>query len=426
MEVQRRAPFGDSPRVGERGANTQRSILEAALGVFGQHGFHGTRVELITERAGCSRPSFYQYFSSKEDVFWHLARDLSVALNRVVDTLGDVGPTRGGVEHVAEWFDSMVDVYVEYSPIFAAFPAAVRGPVAQLGDSRGISERVGAAVMASIPDARRPVGLEALPSITVAVLLRSIHYWNAGLGQLSRRRFVTGFAQSLHRLFFGPIEGVNVSSPTAAPSHEPPAMPAYPGSRDGVEALRPRGRATRDQLLAAGSAVLPERGYHDTRVEDIVSRAGVSHGSFYRYFASKDELFGVLAERTATTMFELMASFPRPDVPDALESWLETYFASYQDNGGVISVWQEIDYDDPEVNDYSLSVALAVFDRLHRIVHARGFGDSEVDALVLLTIMERVPYTVQPLGYADTAAAIEATAYFVREALFGLDGCPAA
>jgi AcrR family transcriptional regulator len=426
MEVQRRAPFGDSPRVGERGANTQRSILEAALEVFGKHGFHGTRVELITERAGCSRPSFYQYFSSKEDVFWHLARDLAAAINRVADSLGDVEPTRRGVEHVAEWFDSLVDVYVRYAPIFAAFPAAVRGPVAQLGDSQGISERVGTAIMAPIPHERRPDGLEALPTITVAVLLRTIHYWNAGLGQISRRRFVTGFAQTLHRLFFGPIEWVNVTSPTSAPSHEQPAMPAFPGSYDGAEALRPRGRATRDQLLVAGSTVLPSRGYHDTRVEDIVSQAGVSHGSFYRYFASKDALFGVLAERTASTLFELMASFPEPDAPGALESWLETYFASYHENGGVISVWQEIDYDDPELNDYSVSVALAAFDRLHRIVHARGFGDSEVDALVLLTIMERVPYTVEPLRYTDTAAAIEATAYFVREALFGLDGVTAA
>jgi hypothetical protein len=40
--------------------------------------------------------------------------------------------------------------------------------------------------------------------------------------------------------------------------------------------------------------------------------------------------------------------------------------------------------------------------------------------------MERVPYTVEPLRYTDTAAAIEATAYFVREALFGLDGVTAA
>ena len=39
-------------------------------------GFNEARVELITERAGCSRPAFYQYFSSKDDVFWTLAGQL--------------------------------------------------------------------------------------------------------------------------------------------------------------------------------------------------------------------------------------------------------------------------------------------------------------------------------------------------------------
>ena len=64
-EIVRRAPFGDNPTVGLRGASTQRRILDAALEVFAEHGYHDARVELITEAAGCSRPAFYQYFSSQ-------------------------------------------------------------------------------------------------------------------------------------------------------------------------------------------------------------------------------------------------------------------------------------------------------------------------------------------------------------------------
>ena len=38
-EIVRRAPFGTNPLVGERGSDTQRRILAAALDVFGEVGF---------------------------------------------------------------------------------------------------------------------------------------------------------------------------------------------------------------------------------------------------------------------------------------------------------------------------------------------------------------------------------------------------
>lgn len=72
--VLRRAPFSDNPTVGVRGQRAQQRILEAALQVFGELGYHQTGINRITEVAGCSRASFYQYFSDKEDVLLALAQ----------------------------------------------------------------------------------------------------------------------------------------------------------------------------------------------------------------------------------------------------------------------------------------------------------------------------------------------------------------
>ena len=60
--VLRRAPFSDNPRVGARGQRAHQRILEAALQVFGEEGYHRCGVIRITEVAGCSRAAFYQYF----------------------------------------------------------------------------------------------------------------------------------------------------------------------------------------------------------------------------------------------------------------------------------------------------------------------------------------------------------------------------
>src|SRR5688572_5052845 len=71
--VVRRAPFSTNPTVGARGLRTQQRILDAALRAFEEEGYHQSTIDRIAKRAGCSRVSFYQYFSGKEELFRHLA-----------------------------------------------------------------------------------------------------------------------------------------------------------------------------------------------------------------------------------------------------------------------------------------------------------------------------------------------------------------
>ena len=52
-----------------------------------------------------------------------------------------------------------------------------------------------------------------------------------------------------------------------------------------------RGRATRARLLSAAEESFGEHGFAAASVSDIVRRAGVSQGSFYVYFPSKESIF---------------------------------------------------------------------------------------------------------------------------------------
>jgi TetR/AcrR family transcriptional repressor of nem operon len=45
----------------------------------------------------------------------------------------------------------------------------------------------------------------------------------------------------------------------------------------------------RELILAKGAEVMTRRGYHGAGVQEIVQAAGVPKGSFYHYFASKEE-----------------------------------------------------------------------------------------------------------------------------------------
>ncbi|BBL74568.1 TetR/AcrR family transcriptional regulator [Methylomagnum ishizawai] len=46
---------------------------------------------------------------------------------------------------------------------------------------------------------------------------------------------------------------------------------------------------TREKLLDQGVAMIMERGYHGTGLQELLAGVGVPKGSFYNYFASKEE-----------------------------------------------------------------------------------------------------------------------------------------
>ena len=69
--------------------------------------------------------------------------------------------------------------------------------------------------------------------------------------------------------------------------------------------LRARGQRTMRRLLDAGITVFAARGYHSARVDDIVKAAKTSHGTFYLYFANKEDLFQALVTDVATELTAL-------------------------------------------------------------------------------------------------------------------------
>ncbi|WP_223171184.1 TetR/AcrR family transcriptional regulator [Microbacterium sp. NIBRBAC000506063] len=57
-------------RAGRPRASSRETLAEAASELFLEQGYEATSVADITRRAGVSRSSFFNYFSSKSDVVW--------------------------------------------------------------------------------------------------------------------------------------------------------------------------------------------------------------------------------------------------------------------------------------------------------------------------------------------------------------------
>jgi AcrR family transcriptional regulator len=95
-----------------------------------------------------------------------------------------------------------------------------------------------------------------------------------------------------------------------------------------------RGAQTRLRLLEAAKEIFEENGFLNARVTDIAERAGFSHGAFYHYFDSKEQIFREVAEALDDQLSEPMASVifargaaggPRERYYTALHRHLEQY-----------------------------------------------------------------------------------------------------
>lgn len=76
----------------------------------------------------------------------------------------------------------------------------------------------------------------------------------------------------------------------AAPPSKPPRPPADPTASP-APARQRRKEARPQELLDAALALFVEKGFAATRSEEVAARAGVSKGTLYLYYPSKEELF---------------------------------------------------------------------------------------------------------------------------------------
>src|SRR6202041_2584036 len=147
-----------------------------------------------------------------------------------------------------------------------------------------------------------------------------------------------------------------------------PRRPARPSLGGGAPAqdreLRAQGRETVRKLLEAGMIEFEERGFGGVRVDDVVKRAGISHGTFYLYFANKEDLFKALLRDALHDMEIVAGDFPVV-TSDAtgltvLRQWVRKFFKAYAAHATVIRILSSADLVPDEVFSEGLQLFFAI------------------------------------------------------------------
>jgi len=220
----------------------------------------------------------------------------------------------------------------------------------------------------------------------------------------------------MHRTLFG-RNTVNTRASTFPP---PPRVEFGPEvhemlEKEGAVQVGSDRRAAMKALVDNGRDVFVERGYHATRVDDLAAAAGVSHGVFYRYFDNKNQLAIVLTVQAMRAIADTFVEIPdlRSSNGSDLRRWLRRYNTAQSGEAAMIRVWVDAAQEDARLRSLSASALDWGRRRMVRIMGGRGYGDVDVDAVVMVALLGAFG------ALQRGAATVDAAAHVLERGLLG-------
>lgn len=221
-------------------------------------------------------------------------------------------------------------------------------------------------------------------------------------------------------------------SKVAASDTHPPASSGQGGPRSR------KGAETRARLIEAAKQVFERDGFLTARITDIAATAGLSQGSFYHYFDSKEQVFREVAEAqeerlTAPPDEGSLAppdGSPRAVIGQANRRYLERY----RDAARLMGVIEQVSRYDEHVNAARISTQQHFAERAERAIRRLqrdGVADKKVnpaiaaDALGAMVGRFAELWLVQGYREYDFDEAVEQLTILWANAL-GIDEVPTA
>jgi AcrR family transcriptional regulator len=191
--------------------------------------------------------------------------------------------------------------------------------------------------------------------------------------------------------------------------------------------LRSQGRRTMRKLLDAAMVAFDRRGYHATRVNDVVEIAKTSHGTFYLYFSNKEDLLRALvteAAGEAQALHDALSTLPAQDGAPLWEDvygWIRAYSELWTRYAPLFRAWTDLATIDPEFLDLIRSTITAMSGALAQQIGPVSSGhiiDPDAAGLATLAMLDRFHYLREFVGQPIDDIALETMTTMVYRALF--------
>lgn len=196
---------------------------------------------------------------------------------------------------------------------------------------------------------------------------------------------------------------------------------SLPSGRAGAIPKTARGLATKHALVQASREVFEVAGYFSARVNDIVKAAGVSTGSFYRYFPDKEAVLEELMIAVRADLYESSrGTWDNSDPRASLYAASHGYLTAFVRNRRILTAIYDYLRVSSEANDTWTKQSKRVWDRIERNIASSAarrddaYLDTEMAAYALSSMVEMVARGMYLDGSLEERA-IPATARTIAE-----------
>ncbi|MDH4062116.1 MAG: TetR/AcrR family transcriptional regulator [Aquincola sp.] len=164
------------------------------------------------------------------------------------------------------------------------------------------------------------------------------------------------------------------------------STPPAPAARQRRKEARPQ------ELLDAALALFVEKGFSATRAEEVAQRAGVSKGTLYLYYPSKEELFKAVIAQSLGARIEQSAQQVQayrgpmgPLLEDLLVRWWQQVYASPVSGTFKIVVSEVRNF--PEIADFWVRNVIEPGHALIGSIVQRGVDTKEFRPVDVLSVV---------------------------------------
>lgn len=178
--------------------------------------------------------------------------------------------------------------------------------------------------------------------------------------------------------------------------------PAAAAPDEGDKPTGPRsskGARTRERLVEAAKEIFEEHGFLNARISDISERAGQSHGSFYYYFDSKEEIFREVAAAVDQRLFAPLEDviLADSDLPpqERVREAMRRHFESYKQEARMMGLIEHVSRFDPEVNAMRLARHKRYTEQVAKTIRQlqrRKLADTKLDPLITAAALGALTY----------------------------------
>jgi AcrR family transcriptional regulator len=296
----RRLPTGAHGLAREEVERDQRERLQRAMTeLIAERGYQGVRILDLTQLAHVSRPTFYELYADKEELFVSTYEDIARrTAETVVAAIDFDAPLEQRLRAGMHAFTELAAAEPHAMSLFllGAFGAGSKALARRKKTIRSLEQ--------ALMSTRAGSAEEVAPELTVKVVL-------GGIREVAVARLHHGTSAEMRKLADELTDWITWFAPTLPPGLEgdpPTQRPESEATRDfssersrRAQVRLPSGRhdlsreevasSQRERILDATAEIVAEKGLAALTIPEIASRANVSHETFYEMFPTKMAAF---------------------------------------------------------------------------------------------------------------------------------------